>query len=140
MWSMKKIILTLIFSLLYQPTLWALDLNFSAYYPDCLEAAKGDEQQIVVCLKDEKVRQDERLNLAYQTLQKLLPPDRQASLKEAQRAWIKFRDAYGNYLLGEGEGGVATISRAYWLMQNTANQAGRLEDEVRLYEAGAPQN
>lgn len=123
------------FGLLYQPALWAHESDFSTNYTACLEAAQGDDHEVLVCVKDETARQDERLNRAYQKLQKLLPSDRQAPLKEAQRAWIKFRDAYGDYLLIEDGGLAATVNRDTWFMQSTANQADLLEDEVWIYDA-----
>ena len=131
---MKKFVIAIMFCLLYQPVLWAEESNFSKDYQSCLEAADGANPEIWACIDEEIVRQDKRLNLTYQKLMKLLPENRQTALKEAQRAWVKFRDAYADYL-NDGQGGtMASGNRVSWLLQSTANQADRLEAELAYIE------
>lgn len=50
---------------------------------------------------------DKELNLAYSKLSKALEVKRRAKLKEAQRAWLKFRDAESAFWASEMEGGSA---------------------------------
>ena len=50
---------------------------------------------------------DKDLNLVYSKLSKALDAKRRAKLKEAQRAWLKFRDAESAFWASEMEGGSA---------------------------------
>jgi uncharacterized protein YecT (DUF1311 family) len=50
---------------------------------------------------------DAKLNAAYKKLIAKLPKSRQAKLKKAQIAWLKFRDAESMFLASEMEGGSA---------------------------------
>ena len=50
---------------------------------------------------------DVRLNASYKKLMAKLPKSRQAKLKKAQIAWLKFRDAESTFFGSEMEGGSA---------------------------------
>lgn len=70
--------------------------EYSAAYSACLEtgdAANGVTPAMAACVHEELARQDDRLNAAYQSAMSRLPAPEQASLRQAQRAWIKTRDA-----------------------------------------------
>lgn len=103
------------------------DLLSPEFYA-CLERPEGmTTQGMVECMAAERELHDAKLNAAYQQLMAELPEDRREALKEAQRAWIKFRDAYADFLYDPNGGTIVRITTAHWLMQSTAMQARELE-------------
>ena len=83
------------------------------------------------CIGAETDRQDARLNENYKRLMSKVSDDRKKQLLEAQRAWIRFRDANCSFY---AEGGsiaqvavndcilVTTVDRANELKRLTADQ------------------
>lgn len=70
-------------------------LDYSASYSRCMEsgeAAEGVTAAMAACNNEELAKQDARLNAAYQTAMAARTQAQKASLREAQRAWIKLRD------------------------------------------------
>ena len=69
----------------------------------CAEATTTAEMQ--QCLSEQYESADRQLNRAYRKAMELLSEARQAKLKEAQRAWIHFRDKTAEFEASEVEGG-----------------------------------
>lgn len=69
------------------------DDGYSAAYSACVNKAGGETASLVDCSNEELARQDARLNTAYKTAMSVLPDQNKQKLLEAQRVWIKFRDA-----------------------------------------------
>jgi uncharacterized protein YecT (DUF1311 family) len=67
--------------------------GLSRTFQDCMNKSGGVTVEMRACSSDELKRQDERLNKAYEALQKRLEPPVRDRLRLAQRAWIQFRDA-----------------------------------------------
>lgn len=67
--------------------------NYSAAYDACVEKSGGVTFDMVECSNAELSRQDSRLNRAYKSAMSVLTEERKVRLREAQRLWIKFRDA-----------------------------------------------
>jgi uncharacterized protein YecT (DUF1311 family) len=61
------------------------------------------------CASKEFTAADKRLNDVYSKLNKLLDPEGQRKLREAQRAWIKYRDANAEFSGDINRGGSAEI-------------------------------
>lgn len=57
------------------------------------------------CAHEEFIKADAALNSVYNRFYKTLAPERQQKLKEAQRAWLKFRDLECDFQGSEAEGG-----------------------------------
>ncbi|MDO9710627.1 lysozyme inhibitor LprI family protein [Paracraurococcus lichenis] len=104
-------------------------------YTACLDRAGGVTPAMIQCSGEETARWDRRLNAAYGTIQQ----DRRWSagtkslLREAQRAWIAYRDAACR---AEGEleaegGTLARIVAADCVARLTAGRAGELEQLLR---------
>ena len=55
-----------------------------------------------------------------------LSAEKQAELREGQRAWIKFRDTYGTFLYDLNGGSIDRLNTAGWYMRSTALQAREL--------------
>jgi uncharacterized protein YecT (DUF1311 family) len=72
----------------------------------CMDKSGGGTAEMIECASDEKARQDARLNEIYKKLMSKLPAKRKKELLEAQRAWIKFRDANCSFY-HDPEGGTA---------------------------------
>ncbi|MBF0607258.1 MAG: DUF1311 domain-containing protein [Magnetococcales bacterium] len=60
-------------------------------WADCINP-KGDEE-VRLCISNDLVDSDKRINQVYQELMKLLDTGAQESLRKQQRAWLKTRDA-----------------------------------------------
>lgn len=108
----------------------------TAEYAACLDRAGGVTPAMIECSSEESARWDRRLNAAYGTIMR----DRQwwsaetkSLLREAQRAWIAYRDAscraQGEL---EAEGGtMARIVAADCIARLTAARASELEQLLR---------
>ena len=56
-----------------------------------------------------------------------LPEQERNDLREAQRAWIKYRDLYARYLRGQNEDIPVRLVAADWILRDTASQADLLD-------------
>jgi uncharacterized protein YecT (DUF1311 family) len=66
----------------------------------CLNAAgESSETGMLACMATAYEKWDAKLNTAYQGLRKRLLPEASVSLRTAQRAWLKYRDADEYFLL-----------------------------------------
>jgi uncharacterized protein YecT (DUF1311 family) len=78
------------------PTSAATEAQRSSTYRQCIatgDAAEGVTVAIHNCLADEWAKQDAALNTAYKVRVAVLPSARKVALRDAQRRWIKRRDA-----------------------------------------------
>lgn len=134
---MRKIIACLALLLVWgaAPVVWAQEDDlFSAEYYACLERPESQTTAgMVECMGAERARQDVKLNAAYQKLMQTLPDERKEILREAQRAWIKFRDSYAEFLYGYTGGSIDRLNTAGWYMRSTAEQARELENLLIEY-------
>lgn len=80
----------------------------------------------VDCLAAKTRSQDQRLNAAYRDLQKRIDPDQRQPLIEAQRLWVRYRDANCRFY-AERDGSIRQIEAAECLRAMTADRAGELE-------------
>src|SRR5262249_37799742 len=75
------------------PPVAAADREMTQEYSTCLEKSNGVTIEMINCILAETRRQDARLNENYKRLISKLATERKNALVEAQRAWIRFRDA-----------------------------------------------
>lgn len=76
-----------------------------AAYAACLDRASGVTSEMRDCSAAEYERQDQALNATYRDLMARLPAELKTELRDAQRAWIGFRDAECDYRsLAQGGG------------------------------------
>lgn len=92
-----------------------------------MDSSAGVTVEMQNCIGAEHERQDALLNQRYKALMKLLPEVRQERLREAQRAWIGFRDANCRFYLDPDGGTMATISAASCGLEFTAERAAELD-------------
>jgi uncharacterized protein YecT (DUF1311 family) len=62
----------------------------------------SNQMQLNQCASDELARANAGLNAAYQALMKKIEAPNQAQLRDAQRAWIAFRDKECTFETGGG--------------------------------------
>ena len=106
----------------------AQDTGLSKQFNTCMDKSDGVTQGIVECIGAETQRQDARLNKAYKALMADLTTERKKQLQEAQRAWIKFRDANCGFYYDPDGGTMARVSANDCVMTMTANRAKELEN------------
>jgi uncharacterized protein YecT (DUF1311 family) len=64
----------------------------SKSYSDCMDKSEGVTVNMLDCSADELRRHDTLFNESYRKLMASAAPPQREELKEAQRAWIKYRD------------------------------------------------
>lgn len=78
-----------------QPSTGSDETLLSPQVDRCLDsgdAARGVHPAMMDCLRDEYVRQDQRLNRSYAAAMRRLRPAGQARLRTLQRAWLRGRN------------------------------------------------
>ena len=67
-----------------------------AEFEDCVDKSTQTQSEINNCARDEVTRADSELNAAYKRLLATIAGDSLAiaKLREAERAWLRYRDAY----------------------------------------------
>lgn len=68
----------------------------TAFYT-CVDKADSDTVAIAACLSAEQTRQDNRLNASYKALLGKLTPKTKDALIRAEREWLKFQEANGEF-------------------------------------------
>lgn len=107
------------------------DDGLSRQFTTCMDAAGGVTMDMIECIFDEAKRQDDRLNQAYQALRAGLSPERRKQLQQAQRAWIKFRDANCEFYYDPDGGTLARVAANQCVMRMTASRAAELQGLVQ---------
>jgi uncharacterized protein YecT (DUF1311 family) len=114
--------------LLNTTLLAAADSNMTQEYLSCMDKSGGITAAMLECTNEEKTRQDALLNQNYKTLMSKLSAKRKKMLLEAQRAWIKFRDANCSFYLDPEGGTAALLARNGCFLQATADRAKELSN------------
>lgn len=109
----------------------AAEDGYSATYTTCMDASGGVTMNMLDCMGSELDQQDARLNQGYKAAMQALDKGQQTQLRDAQRLWIKFRDA-DCALLGSLTGGsIDRINSASCFLDMTKRRA---DDLARLSE------
>jgi uncharacterized protein YecT (DUF1311 family) len=88
-------------------------------------ACNGSTYEMVDCLNAQRAHWDKELTIAYQRAMKSATPQARTLLRDAERAWIKYRDANCAYYAA-GEGTIARINAAACLRDMTQKRAQEL--------------
>jgi uncharacterized protein YecT (DUF1311 family) len=86
----------------------------------------GSTPEMVDCLMAQHAHWDKELTIAYQRAMKDAVPAQKEKLREAERAWIKYRDANCEFYAA-GEGTIAQIDAAACLLNMTQKRAEELK-------------
>ena len=125
---MKRGMLIAFALLLSTSPLIAADNEMSGEYKACMERSNGVTGEMLDCMGAEFTRQDARLNENYKRLMSKLSAKRKEALLEAQRAWIKFRDANCNFYYDPEGGSAAHLAGTDCNLNATADRATELKD------------
>ena len=104
-------------------------------YETCLDMSGGVTSEMRNCSAQEYAAQDGRLNSNYRRLMSALPRESAKSYREAQRAWIEFRDKQCDAEAEiEQPGTLALLIHDSCQIELTAERADWLISEVRKWE------
>lgn len=128
-WSQKYIIKLIVLGVAFCSTSVAAEngRELSQEYSACLDKAKGVTVDMIDCIAAETRRQDTRLNENYKTLSSKISPRRKRALLDAQRAWIRFRDANCDFYADPEGGTSARLSSNECFLNATADRAKELK-------------
>ncbi len=106
----------------------AQDTGLTKQHTACMDKSGSTTAGMMECITAEFQRQDARLNKAYKAVMTGLTPERKKQLLEAQRAWLKFRDANCAFYDDPDGGSMARVSANDCMMTATAGRARELEN------------
>ena len=112
-------------ALLTAITPFAAAQNDSPAYSQCMQTAETT-LDMSNCQGAELKREDARLNSAYKKAKAGLDPAQQAKLLDAQRLWIKYRDANCKVYYSLTGGTIDQINGASCLLKMTKARADEL--------------
>lgn len=100
---------------------------------DCTRAATQTE--LNACVGDDLGRADATLNALYQTLMKRISGDDRTRLRDAQRAWVAFRDKHCAFIGGPSAGGsMQPMVIAGCMAELTAERSGQFLQQLHCEE------
>jgi uncharacterized protein YecT (DUF1311 family) len=105
----------------------ASETDMSKQYTTCMAKANGANPDMIDCIMAEAKQQDARLNENYKRLMSKLSEERKKTLLEAQRAWIRFRDANCAFWDDPAGGQSAAVTAKECFLTMTADRASELE-------------
>ena len=93
-----------------------------------MDDAGGITSNMLDCIGAETKVQDAQLNKAYKDVIAKLEVSRKKSLQEAQRSWLKFRDANCHFYADPDGGTIASVVSNDCFMSTTASRAKEIEN------------
>jgi uncharacterized protein YecT (DUF1311 family) len=99
-------------------------------YSACLDKANGVTVEMIDCIGAETKRQDVRLNENYRRLLSKVSLHRKRELLEAQRAWMRFRDANCRFYYDPEGGSLSRVIAAECILSATADRAKELKQLI----------
>lgn len=126
-----KIILAIILFVIPNK-IFAEDL-YSKKFSECIEASASNDLEMAECSRQEYEVQDKKLNDVYKTLMLQLDDDRKSKLKDAQRAWLVFRDKNCDFYHNPDGGTLGILIEADCKTSLTANRVNELEKFANSY-------
>jgi len=103
------------------------DRELTQEHSACLEKSHGITAEMINCMLAETRRQDARLNENYKKLLSKSATERKNALIEAQRAWIRFRDANCGFYADPEGGSAARMAANECILNATADRAKELQ-------------
>ena len=109
-------------------------------YERCLNGPKGRTQiGMQDCTAEETARHDARLNRNYKAiLDQLDSADDKDAVRNAQRAWIAFRDADCRSYVSDTWGSMSRLEGAQCAMERTEERADQLESFLENHSMKVP--
>ena len=107
---------------------YADDLGLSKKFSQCMDKSDGVTVEMLGCIAAETKLQDARLNKVYKDVMAELSEPRKKELRDAQRAWVKYRDANCNFYNDPDGGTMASVRSSDCFMMTTASRVKELEN------------
>jgi uncharacterized protein YecT (DUF1311 family) len=126
LWARKIAVIGLVLPLI-TPLAASADREMAQEYSACLERANRITAEMINCMLAETRRQDARLNENYKKLLSKLAAERKNALIEAQRAWIRFRDANCGFYADPEGGSAARMAANECILNATVDRAKELQ-------------
>jgi uncharacterized protein YecT (DUF1311 family) len=105
---------------------------YSPDYQRCLDRSDGVTVSMRQCIADELHLQDLRLNRYYKRVMSRLTGEQKGRLREAQRLWIRYRDANCGFYGGLTGGSMDIILAGDCTLEMTANRATELRNMMDM--------
>jgi len=105
----------------------AIDRQLTEEFSKCLNQANGVTSEMISCILAETTRQDGQLNEQYKKLMSKLSAERSKALIEAQRAWIRFRDANCGFYNDPQGGSAAQLASHECFLNAIADRVNELK-------------
>ena len=109
------------------------DDGLSSAYKICMDRSGGVTLNMQECITAETGRHDARLNQNYKAALQTLDAPQQEDLRDAQRAWITFRDSECGFIARLTGGSIDRINGANCMLEMTKTRADTLDDLLKLY-------
>ncbi|KAA2236424.1 lysozyme inhibitor LprI family protein [Salinarimonas soli] len=101
---------------------------YSKAYDACMKKSSGVTAEMLECSTNELRRYDRLLNDAYNEVQSRLNGSQKTALRDAQRAWIAYRDSTCSFMSRLGDRGtMALLVDSGCMLQTTAERARWLQ-------------
>ncbi len=110
----------------FAPTAVLAEPEYSKAFDSCMDGSGGVTVKMLECVDAEIKKQDKKLNENYKTLMTALNASRKNGLKNAQRLWIKYRDANCHFYYDPDGGTIQSILSSDCLLRMTAERADEL--------------
>jgi uncharacterized protein YecT (DUF1311 family) len=104
-----------------------VEAHHTKAYRDCPGFKSGVDPEMIDCITAETDIQDKRLNAAYARALAVLSPKRKTALREAQRAWVAYRDKWCGITYDEDSGSLERIEADQCVLEQTVLQTMNLE-------------
>ncbi|MGD7034864.1 lysozyme inhibitor LprI family protein [Methylotuvimicrobium buryatense] len=104
------------------------DTELNPEFSICMDQSGGVTMNMIDCITEEDQRQDTRLNRVYNELMGTLSAERKTALRDAQRAWLKYREANCHFYDDPDGGSIARVQANDCFMTETAQRAKELEN------------
>jgi uncharacterized protein YecT (DUF1311 family) len=113
----------------------AAEPTLTPKYDTCMDSSGGVTSEMLDCIGAETERQDTALNANFKKAMQATPKSRQTKLRDAQRNWIKFRDADCDFYNNPDGGTMAAVDSASCVMTTTAERAESLRSLAVMLSA-----
>lgn len=110
----------------------AKEPQYSVTYDRCMDTSGGVTAEMLDCNAAELKRHDARLNAQYKAALAAHGETQQALLREAQRQWIKYRDANCGFYAQLTGGTMDRLNSSSCVLEATARRADELEGIVGI--------
>lgn len=104
----------------------AQDSLHSKQFEACMAKPDSNTMSMIECMAAEEKRHDKALNDAYRKLQKQVSPERRRQLVEAQRLWVRYREANCGFYYDPDGGSMARLAANSCHLETTAQRAKEL--------------